>query len=938
MKKLLLTVCVMLGLVSFDARAVDVIYQGQVPYTTTNPAGTVMRTPADRASDHGVSIVDFGAARNNTSADSSAAIQSAIDACYHQTGCRNISCPDGSYAIYQSIFLDPPGSLRGGAPWVATTYQQGDIVTQSGTYYRSTINNNTNTPPGTGWASTPPVLYNAGSTYSIGNTVIFNGIPWISLVNSNTGNTPNLSVASWKQTFQKGNINANWGASFSGEHGAVNGSTGCKIFMYGNVNAPGMWIYGNGMVVDGINLQQQQDTTSQRCQFDPSLIAFALAGGSASATTIRNSSAANFYAGYMTAVNGDGNVDDSNYLERVDFSNTCYGAYFPQTQNFLNTIINSRIAGRFGVYATQNVGISIYGGNYSQSGAEVNTLGMGTTTMATSGPYTLTTTLAADPGGVGTWPDPSLTNAACTSTRSDYPQGCMYDVFIIVTPSFGAIPFVLKRGNFDGYPYQNTNGYNPSTHVLQLELYNGFSETWQNWWIPAAQSEIQASTTIYAVEVPTTFSTCGGNVESVHIENSSTTRFINSLCSFGLRPSWFKDIYINADPSYANKATPPVQYPRFLAANTFPTVAAIFDLHVDGLQGGTLIDRVTLYGGRATSITMENSTMAFNLKSGFCILPSYSYTDASNTQCGIGARGLGVGLFGSSMGGGATTSLASTFADYMRGGMTTPPGGLSQNGGPGSSPFWGVRPAPWSSPCVTPAQFGNIPPTGTLPAITSTGAGFVGSLDGTTGILTVSSSTGLAVNTNVYGEGIGYYFTLNSQIDATHWQTNATNMAYGYTVTFTSKRLSTMQFTVPYPLLWGGQNYRVCDGYNGWTRSGTISNSFYSAHKFYSYGQPITTTINPALAWSLKRNSPALYLDPSTLKLMFPGLILQLTCNSVTKDEMVVEVNQILGYVRLMDAVQNTSPFTSDFGVDCVGGAGGATLTLGQPAYVATQF
>lgn len=918
-------------------------YQGQIPYPTTNPAGNSPgRTPADRANDHGVNILEYGAVRNNISSDSTAAIQAAIDACYNQTGCREIFCPDGDYAISYPLFLDPPGSLRGGAPWVSNFYQQGDIVTQSGTYYRSTINGNNNTPPGTGWTTTPPPIYNAGSTYSIGDTVISSGMMWKSLANSNVGNTPGTLSTFWQQTVEQANLNANWGATFKGNlTGSVEVGTGCRFFVLGGKNFPAMWIYGNGMVVDSLQLIQQ--SALHRCQLDPNLIGFAIAGGSSSLTTIRNSSVSSFYAGVMTAANGNPNVADSNYMERSSVIDACFGVWFPSDQNFLNTLLEDRIENtRYNVYAAQNNGVNVYGGNYTNGANAFNTFAVsGVSLSLASAPYRLTATITS--------PDANLTGSGCASTRTDYPLGCQYDVFVIVTPSFGAIPFMLKNGAYIGTNYTG-NGFNSGTSVITLQLYQGLMDTWVNAWIGDAQAEIQAATVMYAAEMGTSFTTCGGNVNDLHLENFGVpTTIIYSECSFGIRPSWFKNIYLNYASDLASFASSPTDLPRFLAQATLPIIAAHYDLHVDGLNAGVASDRTNMWVAAGSDATFENSVIPLNIKTNQCISQSFSSVNTGSTvSCGIASRGFGGGRFGEAMGGGATSSLAATIADQLRGGFVSPGLNLQQIGGYGRSPFWGVRPAPYTSPCVTPQQFANIPPTGSLPTITSTGATWNATIASASPhyIMTVTSVAGTIVaGPNVYGKGVGAMFQVLA------YGTDGTSGVGGtgtYAITgqqafSSSNTFSTATFAVPFPLLWGGQNYRVCDWDGVFSGLSPSPRNFYSPHKFYSYGQDITRTINPGLNWSIKRKSPTIYLDPATLRLIFPGLILQVQCNGTTSDEMVVEVNQILGYARLLDANQDGSPYVTDFGQDCTGavgggGAGTANITLKQPVYAATQF
>lgn len=134
--------------------------------------------------------------------------------------------------------------------------------------------------------------------------------------------------------------------------------------------------------------------------------------------------------------------------------------------------------------------------------------------------------------------------------------------------------------------------------------------------------------------------------------------------------------------------------------------------------------------------------------------------------------------------------------------------------------------------------------------------------------------------------------------------------------------------SVNYPLVWGGQPYSVSlvnapTGVNYGKR-------FYSAHSFYSYGQDLTTTVIPALSWSYRGKSFAVYLNDQ--RMLFPGLGLVLNDGSSDILYVVTGCYPGLGYVT----VQNASSFPF---VVLNSGAKNATVTgslIKQQAFAIT--
>jgi hypothetical protein len=131
---------------------------------------------------------------------------------------------------------------------------------------------------------------------------------------------------------------------------------------------------------------------------------------------------------------------------------------------------------------------------------------------------------------------------------------------------------------------------------------------------------------------------------------------------------------------------------------------------------------------------------------------------------------------------------------------------------------------------------------------------------------------------------------------------------------------------VPYPLLFGGQVYRIQD----W--SGSITNHhLYSNHIGYSYGQDITTSIISGLSWTGYDNCQVVFINNTDF--LFPGLVMGLLSNSVTQWVVIKEVHQILGYVVVHNVGADGTPYLPTWGA----GASSGT-TLKQQPYSITQF
>jgi hypothetical protein len=773
--------------------------------------GTSTRIEPNRWLDHGVNILEFGACPDYT-CDSTAPIQAAIDYSINSGGNRAIYCPQGQYKTTYPLFLDAPGGLRGSS---SSTWPAGQ--TWEGT-----------------WAS--------GTTYATGAVVQRNGVPFVSLQSSNVGNDPlddlgnGFNPVFWQTTVTQVSTSVSYQGSYAwdGSPGISGSSTlvaGCVLRPLFN-NAEAFWIGpGNYNVVQ--NLTVTPGNVGTRCQNPATGVGIAVAGGNEGAhfTKIENVNVQSFYASIKFSAGPNGALADSNSIIKSNLVNACIAAYYAHTQAFINEILESDLSANIAVAANLGTGVNVFGGNF--------TMYEGPTGAA----FAVTGLSCSDPSGLATCtatitsPDSYLSNSLCASNTQ-----CLYNAGVIATSNHGLVPFLIT-------------GYSAGTLTFKFgaNVGNGEVLNISNWYGEYNNTcclnlvtDVEAQSTIYLAEMATVFWGNRIHATGVHIENAQLpTQLINSQTLFGsTSPSTLEQIYFNYDPSLSPVASPSGgALATYYVTQAFPFVYCDGSgpLKLSGLASGKIHDGLMVDCDNNLKLEEFGFRWPFNYRAGITSNNNtftQGYTDTVSPGNGSGEGDTPI------------TSNANTFADQFR------------SVGWGKAPTWGFRPAPWTRPCLTPAQVTTL--TGSLPAITSTGSG------------------------------------------------------------------SSVVFTVSYPLMWGGQQYQVCD----W--NSPTHNSVVSSHKFYTYGQNLTTSNVPNLSWSLARGANVINMNVETLELMFEGLGFTLTCNSMTKSGIVTEVhlgvNSPIGYVAYVDADQDGSPYLFDFNQDCSG------TTIGQPAFNITQF
>lgn len=98
-----------------------------------------------------------------------------------------------------------------------------------------------------------------------------------------------------------------------------------------------------------------------------------------------------------------------------------------------------------------------------------------------------------------------------------------------------------------------------------------------------------------------------------------------------------------------------------------------------------------------------------------------------------------------------------------------------------------------------------------------------------------------------------------------------------------------------YPLVWGGQIYRVYDFFTG----ARANYHFVSNHHYYSYGQNITVATIPGLAWHYKGQSAMVFVDATTMKFMRMGLQVKLNDGATDVRYIVTGIFTNLGFITV---------------------------------------
>jgi hypothetical protein len=513
-----------------------------------------------------VSIVTFGADPTGVN-DSTAAIQAAIDYVAKSGGSgtsgplREIFCPDGIYKVSKPLYLDPPDDLRNAPAW------------------------------------------NVGTNYAINSVVSYGGIAWKSTINGNLGNTPALAVwpaaGNWTPWAAPSSDN-HFQLSFTGTVGLGSGGNhrGCDLqYTFNNaplfIVGPGQGMYVGNLTITG-NINAAHSNIVRGLQSALGIgIAVSGDGGGTQRWLVENVEINNVYVGIETSWNSDG-LGAEGTVRKSDINNCEQGWVVVGSQNFINNAEEVNFGCTANYVATAGPGIAVHNANISTeifANANIFTLG-GSTLTATLGPintYTLTTTLS---GGVA--PNGNVATdffiASCNvvpSIPGATPNGnCVYNAWIIKLPGWGPVPMTMTTYNFSTHAATfvvDPNWKTMAASTADLSNVGNFD----------FKTEMQAATSIYAVEMFTIFTGNAFHATHDHLEQVSCTQLINDISGFnGDHGNTFSNIlfqynigmdsYDDRNIPLANQLTDP-RYGYFLCQESKPFINI-------GLTGGASIN------------------------------------------------------------------------------------------------------------------------------------------------------------------------------------------------------------------------------------------------------------------------------------------------------------------------------------------------------------
>jgi hypothetical protein len=741
--------------------------------------------------------------------------------------------------------------------------------------------------------------------------------------------------------------------SFIGEEGLPSNS-GCQFQSVGWNTAAMMLGPQAGNLIKNISLVgPANNNVIYRCENLPNLSGWLLQsnGGGASRTKFENVGARGYYHNMYLGW-GTGDLSDQNTWDKVSLSDGCVDIGFVATQQYINTVYESAVnQATYGIVGNSQGGVKVIGGNHSTFTAIANSFTINTVSVNTSAGYVLTATI--------TNPDQYLQSPMCPYSAAaafqDAPifvnqslnsSSCGYNVFTIVTPRYGVVPFYI--GNF-----------NPITNVITLVIPPSWTSPYQGTCCGAALvADLTAATTLYAAESATPWYGMI-QVDTNHIENLAPTTLVCNCPGFGnARAAELKNIQLDytvslGDYVCCNNSVTPALLAQFYAQQVIPFIDAYFGVTtenlVNGGNTGGAKDRVLIgaIGGSYVRGLRSDSAFYASFAPLYDFMPVCCYSTAfpplngvlSGNYAAFGVAAWGTGLWDNPS---WFVSWASTSVDLLNTGNAEFMPDIWRTIGWGLSPSWGVRPAPYASPCITPAQATTL--AGTLPPITflsqlldylAVATGGTGYAVGDT--ITLAGGTFMTpaqVQVQSVGAGgaitgalvvtVNGYYTANP---TTFTQASTTGAGTGATFNLPNWMV---HYNVSYPMLWGGQIYRACD-YAGASFTGP-KYAITSSNIGYSYFQALTTTNVPNLAWHMDGASPFVYMNQEALELMAPGLVLQLTpngsggCPTTMEQFMVIEVHPTLGYVKVVGATADSGPYVPQWGngIACAG------TTIGQ--------
>jgi Pectate lyase superfamily protein len=443
---------------------------------------------------------------------------------------------------------------------------------------------------------------------------------------------------------------------------------------------------GPGQAMWVANFAVQGPGTGYHAQQHADGVGLGIAGGNGGAYRVRidNIWVANFWCGFKTGANGNGALDDSNVFYMCQGSNLQFGFWIAQSQNFTNSFYNCNPGGAVGLFSAVGAGGHVFGGNYSAGNSHAACFSIGSIgpITATFGPnyyiYTFDGTIASPNAYVG------------VSSNNN----TVYKTYVLKTARFGLIPLSITA-------------YNSGTGVATFQISNIWSS--QNYFGFDAvanadlQAEIQACTTLHCAEPYVTFWGTGISVHGIHLENAyAPTTLIIAAEGIGSNPTVsIRDVTCNWSPVLAdirNSSPGTAEIAKFYAQTVTPfiqvetTSVSIADCNFEQTGGG---DPMLIQFNQNQPLTMRNM-----FQFGPVVGQSFNREGYEISQAPYGGGRFDVSPYKPS-------------ASFP--GANGPGPNWMRNNQWGQVETWGVRPALWSRPTITPGQLTTL--TGTLPAI-----------------------------------------------------------------------------------------------------------------------------------------------------------------------------------------------------------------------------